>query len=251
MNRKHEWRRRRRSAARLAVEAVGFLGLCGLVSLSAVLTKQATHQRSLTPLAQVTQPATKGCTPAQASVFKAGVLDTGLLPADGEPRGVLGMTITDPMVEAEHAASDETVQIEEAPPDFPLETRWFNGRPVRPARTLWMTVTAYSPDSRSCGEWADGKTASLHSVWTNGMKLAAADTKILPIGSMITVPGYDHDQIVPVLDRGGAIKGYRLDMLYPTHEIAQQWGVRRLKVTVWEYADGKPRSDWRKVRDSK
>src|SRR5687768_6326538 len=29
--------------------------------------------------------------------------------------------------------------------------RWFNGRPVRPQRTMTMTVTAYSPDERSCG----------------------------------------------------------------------------------------------------
>jgi hypothetical protein len=38
-------------------------------------------------------------------------------------------------------------------------TRWFNGRPIRPARTMWMTVTAYSPDERSCPGTADGATA--------------------------------------------------------------------------------------------
>ena len=117
------------------------------------------------------------------------------------------------------------------------ETRWFNGRPVRPARTLWMTVTAYSPDHRSCGKWADGVTASMKSVWTNGMKLVAADTRLLPFGTLLSVPGYDSGRIVPVLDRGGAIKGNRLDVLYPTHSIARKWGVQRLPVTVWEYAD--------------
>jgi 3D (Asp-Asp-Asp) domain-containing protein len=116
--------------------------------------------------------------------------------------------------------------------------RWFNGRPVRPIRKFAMLVTAYSPDASSCGESADGITASGYSVWTNGMKLVAADTDILPFGSLITVPGYDNDNIVPVLDRGGAIKGHRLDLLYPTHEQAQQWGAQRLEVTVWEYADG-------------
>lgn len=115
--------------------------------------------------------------------------------------------------------------------------RYFDGRPIRPVRRMWMTVTAYSPDARSCGEFADGRTASMKSVWTNGGCLVAADSKVLPIGSLVTVPGYAGDMVVPVLDRGGKIKGTRLDVLYPTHEIALSWGVQRLPVTVWEYAD--------------
>ncbi len=117
-------------------------------------------------------------------------------------------------------------------------SRTFNGRPVRIARTISMLVTAYSPDERSCGESADGITASGYSVWTNGMRMVAADTDLLPFGTLISVPGYDNASIVPVLDRGGAIKGKRLDVLYPTHEQAAKWGAQRLEITVWEYADG-------------
>ena len=119
--------------------------------------------------------------------------------------------------------------------------RYFDGRPIRPARTVWMVVTAYSPDERSCGVWADGKTASLKSVWTNAMEMVAADTRLLPFGTLLTVPGYAGDRVVPVTDRGGAIKGARLDVLYATHEIALRWGVQRLPVTIWEYADEEPR----------
>lgn len=113
----------------------------------------------------------------------------------------------------------------------------FDGRPLRPVKTVRMLTTAYSPDAQSCGIWADGITASGYSVWTNGMKLVAADTSVLPFGTIITVPGYNEGRPVPVLDRGGAIKGFRLDVLYPTHERALQWGAQRLDVTVWEYAD--------------
>lgn len=120
------------------------------------------------------------------------------------------------------------------------DIRWFDGRPIRPAGTMTMVVTAYSPDERSCGKWADGITASGYSVWTNGMKLVAADTSILPLGTLVSIPGYDGEDVVPVLDRGGAIKGKRLDVLYPSHERALQWGVQTLEVTIWEYADGKP-----------
>jgi 3D (Asp-Asp-Asp) domain-containing protein len=111
-----------------------------------------------------------------------------------------------------------------------------------------MTVTAYAPDAASCGEFADGQTATLHSVSTNAGALVAADPRVLPYGSMITVPGYAEGDIVPVLDCGGAIKGERLDVLYPTHKRARQWGVQRIAVTVWEYADGLPAPDPRRVR---
>ena len=116
-------------------------------------------------------------------------------------------------------------------------TVYFDARPLRVARTMRMVVTAYSPDDRSCGIHADGRTAAGYSIWTNGMKLVAADTKVLPFKSVITVPGYNAGRPVPVLDRGGAIKGNRLDLLFPTHEQARAWGVRTLDVTVWEYAD--------------
>lgn len=120
-----------------------------------------------------------------------------------------------------------------APPAGPS----FDGRPLRQAGTLEMVVTAYSPDERSCGKSADGITASGYSVWTNGMYMVAADTRILKFGSLVSIPGYHLDKPVPVLDRGGAIKGHRLDLLFPTHEQARAWGKKTLTVTVWEYAD--------------
>lgn len=113
----------------------------------------------------------------------------------------------------------------------------FDGRPLRRVRQMTMLTTAYSPDERSCGKWADGFTASGYSVWTNGMKLVAADTSILPFGTIVTIPGYNNGKPVQVLDRGGKIKGHRLDLLYPTHRRALQWGAQRLTVDVWEYAD--------------
>jgi 3D (Asp-Asp-Asp) domain-containing protein len=115
-------------------------------------------------------------------------------------------------------------------------TMTYNGRPLRAVKTIMMTVTAYSPDEQSCGKWADGITASGYSVWTNAGKLVAADTRLLPFGSILTVPGYNGSRPVPVLDIGGKIKGKRLDVLYPTHAIATRWGVKQLPVTVWEYA---------------
>lgn len=134
-----------------------------------------------------------------------------------------------------------------APVGQAAQVALYNGRPIRPVATLRMKVTAYSPDWRSCGESADGITASGYSVLTNGGFMVAADPRVLPLGSLVSVPGYDGGSVVPVLDTGGAIKGNRLDVLYPTHEVAVLWGVQEIDVTVWDYADGLP-NGFRRVR---
>jgi 3D (Asp-Asp-Asp) domain-containing protein len=147
--------------------------------------------------------------------------------------------------------ADEPVEVDPASYETNLSVRWFNGRPVRPVRTLTMLVTAYTPSENCCPGTADDLTASMHHVRTNAHRLVAADTRILPLGSMISVPGYDDDQIVPVLDRGGKIKGHRLDVLFPSMREARAWGVRRLKVTVWGFADGRGRDNYRTMRDGR
>lgn len=134
----------------------------------------------------------------------------------------------------EAAMSGEAVLIADGDDDAVV---MFNGRPLRRVRQMTMLTTAYSPDEKSCGKWADGYTASGYSVWTNGMKLVAADTHLLPFGTIVTIPGYNNGKPVQVLDRGGKIKGRHLDLLYPTHKRALQWGAQRLVVDVWEYAD--------------
>ena len=146
--------------------------------------------------------------------------------------------VVEPAMNEVAATNESSFDIEQSNEPNAVEgVRWFNGRMIRPVRTVWITVTAYSPDHRSCGEFADGVTASNKSIWTNSMKLVAADTSILPLGTMLSIPGYDNNAVVPVLDRGGAIKGARLDALFPSHAEALEWGVRKLPVTIWEYAD--------------
>lgn len=149
---------------------------------------------------------------------------------------------------ASHAAGSSTLRA--APvaskPTSVVQTH-FNGRPIRPVKSIRMRVTAYSPDHRSCGIHADGITASGYSVDTNAGRLVAADKRLFAFGSLVSVPGYADDTVVPVLDRGGAIKGNRLDVLYPTHERARRWGVKFLYVTIWAYDDGRP-SGFRRPR---
>ncbi|GIW75255.1 MAG: hypothetical protein KatS3mg104_0318 [Phycisphaerae bacterium] len=99
-------------------------------------------------------------------------------------------------------------------------------------RWVWMEVTAYCPCQKCCGPQASGLTASGLPVSHNGGRFVAADTSVLPFGSRVRIPGY-HDQTpVPVIDRGGAIKGSRLDVYFPSHQQALEWGRRWLLVAV-------------------
>ncbi len=117
------------------------------------------------------------------------------------------------------------------------EVRWFGGTKYVYVKTMRMRVTAYAADPRCCWPYSGKITASGESVRTNQGKLAAADTRLLPFHSLVAIPGYHSAQPVPVLDRGGAIKGQRLDVLLPTFEAAQQWGTRMLDVKIYVPAD--------------
>lgn len=106
--------------------------------------------------------------------------------------------------------------------------------PVRSrAVTRRMTVTAYCPCALCCGASADGVTASGQSVSANGGCFVAADRSI-PFGAKVSVPGYHDGLPVPVLDRGGGIRGDRLDVFFPSHATARNWGKRRVDVTFYE-----------------
>lgn len=98
--------------------------------------------------------------------------------------------------------------------------------------TRRMRVTAYCPCRRCCGRWADGRTACGKPVTANGGRFVAAD-RAIPFGRAVSVPGYAGGRPVPVLDRGGAIRGDRLDVFFPTHDQALTWGVQYLEVRIW------------------
>ena len=89
-------------------------------------------------------------------------------------------------------------------------------------------VTAYCVCEKCCGKWAKvfpRRTANGHIIQP-GDRFAAAD-KSMAFGTTLDIPGYG---IVQVLDRGGAIKGNRLDVFFPTHQEALNWGVKHLMV---------------------
>lgn len=232
----------------LALRAAAWLAVFSITAASAIVLKEL-NVRTPAPTARVALAATSSAPADADAAADLPALPSTIAPSAGDP-----VQPASPQPPApQPLPAPALVWQFDLPAGAVADTgiRYFNGRPVRPARTIFMLVTAYSPDARSCGDSADGITASLHSVETNGHALVAADRRVLPMGSMLTIPGYDQGDIVPVLDVGGKIKGNRLDVLFPTHAAARAWGVRRLPVVVWEYADGLPSADWRRIRDGR
>ena len=87
-----------------------------------------------------------------------------------------------------------------------------------------VLATGYTPYDEGCtGITATGAKA------TKG--IIAADTRVLPFGTKIYVPGYG---VGVVADRGGAIKGNRIDLCYDGLQDALNWGVRNITIYVLE-----------------
>ncbi len=97
-------------------------------------------------------------------------------------------------------------------------------------QTVRMRVTAYCACRRCCGKFADGITASGHKI-RRGDTFAAAD-KRYSFGTEMIVAGYNKSKPIKVLDRGGAIRGNRLDVFFNSHRKARKWGVKYIDVKV-------------------
>lgn len=99
-------------------------------------------------------------------------------------------------------------------------------RPGMAGRSWRVLCTAYcSPCRICCGPKSKGITASGRPA--TGLCIAAP--RSIRFGTRIHVPGYG---VGTVLDRGGAIHGQRLDLLFSSHANALKWGRKWLTVTI-------------------
>jgi 3D (Asp-Asp-Asp) domain-containing protein len=57
----------------------------------------------------------------------------------------------------------------------------------------------------------------------------AVDPAVVPLGTALTIPGYG-DAVAS--DTGGAIRGNRIDVWFPTVEEARLWGTRTVTITI-------------------
>ncbi|MDL1974548.1 MAG: 3D domain-containing protein [Deltaproteobacteria bacterium] len=115
-------------------------------------------------------------------------------------------------------------------------------------KTIRMEVTAYCACQKCCGwerKWgcclmpavyaygpSKGKRKKV-GIASDGTKARrgtiAADAKLFRFGTEMYIPGYGWGV---VHDRGGAIKGYHIDIFFSDHDDAMEWGRKRLDVVV-------------------
>lgn len=85
-------------------------------------------------------------------------------------------------------------------------------------------VHAYGPNKgkkKKVGVTASGTKAKPGTI--------AADTSVFPFGTRMKIPGYGWGTVE---DRGGAIKGGRIDLFFKSHKEALEWGRQTVKVRV-------------------
>ena len=90
-------------------------------------------------------------------------------------------------------------------------------------------VTAYCPCERCCNKKPSHPAYGITASGTRADHRLVAAPRKFPFGTVMTIPGYG---TVRVEDRGGAIRGDRLDVFFPTHEEALVWGARWLDVDI-------------------
>lgn len=97
-----------------------------------------------------------------------------------------------------------------------------------PLKCIGVRATAYSNDPKSINvaKWRDGLTAVMAKA---DRGVIAVDPSVIPFGSVLWVEGYGYGI---ALDRGSAIKGYRIDLFFNTRKEALKWGVKKVKVCI-------------------
>lgn len=92
-----------------------------------------------------------------------------------------------------------------------------------------FVITAYCTCRICCGVYSGGNRTASGTVPTTNRTLAV-DTNVIPFGTKLVING----QVYVAEDRGGAIKGKRIDMFFYTHKEALRWGRRTVEVYLAE-----------------
>ena len=89
--------------------------------------------------------------------------------------------------------------------------------PVSSGRTITVSSTGYS---------LPGHTATGLPV---GWGVVAVDPSVIPLGTRMTIPGYGEGVAA---DTGSAVRGYDIDLWFPTLAQARAWGRRTVTITL-------------------
>ena len=93
-------------------------------------------------------------------------------------------------------------------------------------KEFYVSATAYTAYCNGCS----GITATGINLKNNpNLKVIAVDPSVIPLGSKVWVEGYGY---AIAGDTGGAIKGKKIDLHFPTKEAAYKFGRKQVKIKI-------------------
>nr|WP_308315124.1 ubiquitin-like domain-containing protein [Bacillus sp. M6-12] len=93
-------------------------------------------------------------------------------------------------------------------------------------KEFYVSSTAYTASCNGCS----GVTATGLNLRSNpGAKVIAVDPSVIPLGSKVYVEGYGY---AIAADTGGAIRGHKIDVFFPSKSTAYRWGSKKVKIKV-------------------
>lgn len=93
-------------------------------------------------------------------------------------------------------------------------------------KEIYVSSTAFTANCNGCS----GKTATGLDLRANpGAKVIAVDPRVIPLGTKVYVEGYGY---AVAADTGGAIKGNKIDVFFPTKSEAYRWGRKTVKIRI-------------------
>ena len=99
-------------------------------------------------------------------------------------------------------------------------------RGMENGRQIYVTSTAYTASCNGCS----GTTATGVNLHANpNAKVIAVDPNVIPLGSKVYVDGYGY---AIASDTGGAIKGNKIDVFFPSKSDAYRWGRKTVKIKI-------------------
>jgi 3D (Asp-Asp-Asp) domain-containing protein len=104
-----------------------------------------------------------------------------------------------------------------------------------------VVATGYSAGYESTGKHPShpsyGITYSGVRVRRGEYSTIAADLRVFPLGTVLYIPGYGYGVVA---DKGGAIRGNKIDLFFKTkQDVYKQWGKKTVDVYVVRRGDGK------------
>lgn len=142
-------------------------------------------------------------------------------------------------VKAEETQISSSEEVLGAPPKLEDAFDW-NKYPKTTVTATGYTA-GYESTGKNPGHPEFGITYSGVKVTRDLFSTVAADLRVFPIGTILFIPGYGYGVVA---DKGGAIKGNKVDLYYETvDDVYNDWGKRTLEVYIVEKGDGKLTED--------